>query len=880
MASNRFTRFVSRHAAKQLRKTPARFQLDLLVLEDRSNPAQLWVASPAAMTILNDIGPAGFSPGDTVRVALPGGQFTNATFGSTAFSSVDLAVQAANGNADSSNTIRLLDGTYTLNSQQLGVTKNLSLVGSGQGTTTLHAGVNTTTGGSSPNADGAAAILVNRGVSLNVSSLTLDGRSGTVDVPVLLKYTDTGSAPTATSVLSDVKVQNVGTTGGTAGTAGVGVFVGNGAVTVTDSQFTNIGTHAVLYRGPGATGSVLGSTFTGQGAGTRLNVAVGADDLANVTIRGNTISNFLGSAGATDSAGVLVEGSLFHSPTVDVENNQFSNNRLGVRLGSLSLDVTGTKVLNNNFLGQTVAGVSSLTSGILNNLSNFYQGNLANVVGLLLPGNTLGAAASVGSTAPAGQATPLASVALTSGTLSGHVTNTTTGTGAAGVTVFLDANQNGTLDQTEVAVTTNASGNYTFSGLPILNSPTLTSLRVRVATPSGGTAGSTPFIDVNLSPLQSAGSATDTNVTLPPAGTGGTGTGGTGTGGTGTGGVGGTGTGGVGGGIGGGTGTGGTGSTPAAGVPQGPGRPTDGSTLRFTAAAAGHGSDPQVVVYNPDGSVRLSFLAFDEGFQGGVRVATGDINRDGVDDIIVGAGAGAGPQVKVFDGATGELLRSFMAFDEGFKGGVSVASADINRDGFDDIVVGAASGSSPHVKVFDGTTGAETASFLAFDAGFKNGVTVSYGDVNGDGYDDIVVGAAPGAGPHVKVFSGRDFSVLYSFFAFDKAFAGGVTVAAGDVNGDGKDDIIVGAGAGGDPRVSVFDGGTGKLVRSFLAYDPGFRGGVDVGYGANADGTGSIITGAGAGGKTHIKYFAGDTGALEDSYFAWEESGMSGINVS
>src|SRR5262249_59785610 len=100
--------------------------------------------------------------------------------------------------------------------------------------------------------------------------------------------------------------------------------------------------------------------------------------------------------------------------------------------------------------------------------------------------------------------------------------------------------------------------------------------------------------------------------------------------------------------------------------------------------------------------------------------------------------------------------------------------------------------------------GALVFSFFAYDVNFTGGVFVAAGDVNGDGRADIITGAGASGGPHVKVFSGADLSLLHSFMAYDPAFRGGVRVAAGDVTGDGRADIITGAGAGGGPHVHAF----------------------------------------------------------------------------
>src|SRR5205807_7051970 len=104
------------------------------------------------------------------------------------------------------------------------------------------------------------------------------------------------------------------------------------------------------------------------------------------------------------------------------------------------------------------------------------------------------------------------------------------------------------------------------------------------------------------------------------------------------------------------------------------------------ATGAGPGGGPQVVVSDSAGRPLFQFFAFDPAFTGGVRVAVGDVNGDGTPDIICGAGPGGGPQVRVIDGKTHQELGSFFAFDAGFTGGVYVAAGDVNGDGLADIV--------------------------------------------------------------------------------------------------------------------------------------------------------------------------------------------------
>jgi hypothetical protein len=284
-----------------------------------------------------------------------------------------------------------------------------------------------------------------------------------------------------------------------------------------------------------------------------------------------------------------------------------------------------------------------------------------------------------------------------------------------------------------------------------------------------------------------------------------------------------------------------------------------------------------------DGSVPASFFAFDPLFNGGARIAVGDVNGDGTVDLIAAAGRGGGPHVRVFDGASGSVLYSFFAYDPGFPGGVYVAAGDVDGDGKADIITGAGAGGGPHVKVFSGATGAVIRSFLAYAPAFSGGVFVAAGDVNGDGKADVVTGAGAGGGPHVQVFDGstNGSNVLASFFAYDPVYTGGVRVAAGDVNGDGKADVVTAPGPGGGPHVKVFSGGSAAVLASFFAYNPSFSGGVWVGAGdVNGNGKADIITGAGAGGGPHVEAFDGQTQAVLRSFFAYDPSFTGGVFVA
>jgi hypothetical protein len=213
-------------------------------------------------------------------------------------------------------------------------------------------------------------------------------------------------------------------------------------------------------------------------------------------------------------------------------------------------------------------------------------------------------------------------------------------------------------------------------------------------------------------------------------------------------------------------------------------------------------------------------------------VAAGDILDNGFADLIVTPDVSGGPRVTIYDGRSmnaqfaqlglgGNTIANYFAIDDTkFFGGCRPACGDINGDGYDDLVISAGFGGGPRVSVFDGkalsqgnTTTHLVPDFFLFEQALRNGAYVAVGDVDGDGKADLIGGGGPGGGPRVLILSGALLTSgssgsagalnapIANYFDGDTNARGGIRVAAKNLDGDSKQDVLTGSGAGDGSRV-------------------------------------------------------------------------------
>ncbi|HYC79787.1 MAG TPA: M23 family metallopeptidase [Candidatus Binatia bacterium] len=256
-------------------------------------------------------------------------------------------------------------------------------------------------------------------------------------------------------------------------------------------------------------------------------------------------------------------------------------------------------------------------------------------------------------------------------------------------------------------------------------------------------------------------------------------------------------------------------------------------------------------------------LPFGE-FNGGGFISAGNVDADLSNELVVGAGPGGGPHVRVME-KDGTPISSFFPYAVGFRGGVDVAIADIEGDGKAEIITAPHSGGGPHVKIFD-LAGREIGGFMAYDGRFTGGVNIAAADMDGDGGDEIITAPGKGGGPHVRVFKQTGQEIV-SFFAYDPGFRGGIDVAAYSSGSEAY--IATAPGNGGGPHVKVFNN-IGITISQFMSYDPNHLGGSRITFAQTNNSQRPEVVTVPLLGGSHIKLFDFEGNTL-DNDFGFEE---------
>ncbi|MFA6587825.1 MAG: S8 family serine peptidase [Patescibacteria group bacterium] len=242
-------------------------------------------------------------------------------------------------------------------------------------------------------------------------------------------------------------------------------------------------------------------------------------------------------------------------------------------------------------------------------------------------------------------------------------------------------------------------------------------------------------------------------------------------------------------------------------------------------------------------------------------------------NILTSPQAGDTPKVREYSKA-GKIQNQFITSSSKNQKGVVVASGDLDANGQMEIVTAFQKGADSTIRVYD-KKGDQLTSFYAYAKSFKGGVSLAIGDVNADGKDEIVTGTDTGKA-HIRIFDLNGL-LISQFSAFTSSYSGGVRLAIGDVNADGKNEIII-SKASKEPRVAIYDI-QGKQANSFRAFPLKIKEGLNIAAGdVNGDGKIEIIVGL-IKGSPRVRVFS-DSGKLLSELLAYDKSQTGGVNVA
>jgi protocatechuate 3,4-dioxygenase beta subunit len=284
----------------------------------------------------------------------------------------------------------------------------------------------------------------------------------------------------------------------------------------------------------------------------------------------------------------------------------------------------------------------------------------------------------------------------------------------------------------------------------------------------------------------------------------------------------------------------------------------NGDGTKEIVAWAEDALEPKVRIFDNQGKFKTEFTPYGATFRGGLKVLFGDVDNDGIGDIITIPRTEGGANIRVYKYLghvpSVELLDWVQAFGDGFRGETSLTMDDVTGDGQVDLLVAPKTLGGPNVRIYTWNAAAKKLKlvdwFMAYTAGMKSGVKVYASDINGDGVKDIITIPAKNSTSNLRIYrynsaTGK-FSLLDWAYTFGSTWKGEMHLRFADFNGDEAREIIASPLANGGPNVQVYkwsaplkgsarskrlasiSATAAELVRmdQFMAYDAKYKGGV------------------------------------------------------
>jgi len=242
-----------------------------------------------------------------------------------------------------------------------------------------------------------------------------------------------------------------------------------------------------------------------------------------------------------------------------------------------------------------------------------------------------------------------------------------------------------------------------------------------------------------------------------------------------------------------------------------------------------------VRIYGSEQNLIGAFFAFPDGVANGFNSIWTDVDGDSVLELVVTPKAGEVARVRVFE-QSGKQKADWYPYGTSFTGGLSLTAADVNGDGVDEIVTAPLSGRVTTVRVYEYDNGSmdRWKSFRGFGKNYTDGATVVGGDLDGDGDDEILIGKQIGSLLRVYRWKPKKQTVKKwssSRVLPDQLSEAGISLAAGDLDFDGAEEVVVGSkNSGSEVRLYNFAPGKArlKLKNSGAVFNDTFTDGVDV----------------------------------------------------